>query len=634
MTRRASIVVALVVAMAGALWWVRSRDRQATPPEIPAGTAAPARALLLVTIDTLRADHVGIYGYAAARTPSLDGVARTGVRFSRAYAPAPITLPSHASALTGLDPPAHGARHNGVRLKETVPTLATLMGARGFASAAFVSAFPLDRRFGLSRGFSVYDDQMPRDGTGRLLNERTGAATVERAIPWVRDHLNAPFFLWVHLFEPHAPYGDHSLESRRRPVIERYDDEIAEADRQVGRLLDALGPARGTTLVVIASDHGEAFGEHGEISHSLFVYDTTLRVPWVMSGPGVPSDGRTIDLPVSLTDLAPTVLSLLGEGGLDADGIDLSPVLGGGAGAQRVNRVLYAESMAPLFDFGWSPLRAVREGPWKYIDAPHAELYDLSRDPEETDNLAVRQPDEARRFAQRVERFGPATPVPAASSPVDREAASRLAALGYVTPDHVGTTRTRPDPKDRRQVAARLAEIASGELPEAELIPALEAVLREDPPNPQAHLRLGVALADRGACGAAEPYLRRAIAAGVPSADPFLAMALCLRAREDQRGAEQMLMEARRVEPGNPTVDANLGLLALDEGRLDEAVQSLEAALAVDADLHQARFALARALARRGQREAARRQAETLLQRLPASAPQRPEVERLLAALR
>lgn len=630
MIRRASLAVALVVALAGALWWVRSRDRQATPPERPAGSRAPAPALLLVTIDTLRADHVGIYGYAAARTPSLDGAARTGVRFSRAYAPAPITLPAHASALTGLDPPAHGARHNGVRLKDTVPTLATVMGARGFATAAFVSAFPLDRRFGLSRGFSVYDDQMPRDSSGRLLNERTGAATVERAIPWLRDHLSAPFFLWVHLFEPHAPYGDPSPGSRRRPVIERYDDEIAEADRQLGRLLDALGAARGTTLVVIASDHGEAFGEHGEISHSLFVYDTTLRVPWVMSGPGVPSDGRTIDVPVSLTDLAPTVLRLLGEGGLDAEGLDLAPVLAGSGGAQMVNRVLYAESMAPLLDFGWSPLRAVREGPWKYIDAPHAELYDLARDPEETDNLAVRQPDEARRFAQRVERFGPASPVP----PVDREAASRLATLGYVTPERAGTAGARPDPKDRRQVAARLAEIASGELPEAELVPALEAVLREDPSNPQAHLRLGVALADRGGCSAAETHLRRAIAAGVPSADPFLAMALCLRARDDQRGAEQMLMEARRVEPGNPVVDANLGLLAFDAGRLDEAIRGLEAALAVDADLHQARFALARALARRGQREAARRQVETLLQRLPASAPQRPEVERLLAALR
>jgi len=233
-----------------------------------AAPAAPARHVVLITIDTLRADAVGAYGSPTARTPTLDGLARDGARFERAWATAPITLPSHASLLSGAYPPGHGARHNGIAIGNDVPTLATALKAAGFDTGAFVSAFPLDRRFGLARGFDVYDDELPRSSDGQAINERSGAETVDRAIAWLRGRGDARVFLWLHLFEPHAPYG---APDSGAPAQARYAEEVTTADREAGRLLAALGERASTTLVIAAGDHGEAFGGHGEIGHSIFV---------------------------------------------------------------------------------------------------------------------------------------------------------------------------------------------------------------------------------------------------------------------------------------------------------------------------------------------------------------------------
>ncbi len=274
------------------------------------------RHVIVVTIDTLRADHVGAYGHAAARTPALDRLAREGIRFDRAYSTAPITLTSHASLMTGRYPPGHGARHNGMRIDLKTPTLAEAFAAAGHATGAFVAAFPLDRRFGLIKGFQTYGDVMPRDAGGRVGNERAGRLVVDEALAWLSAHRQDKTFLWVHLFEPHAPYG-HAPD--RRPTTARYDDDIAEADAQVGRLLEGLGDLRSQTLIVATSDHGEAFGEHGEISHSLFIYDTTLRVPLLVAGPQVPA-GQVVGVPVSLVDVATTIASLAGIQPFDSDG--------------------------------------------------------------------------------------------------------------------------------------------------------------------------------------------------------------------------------------------------------------------------------------------------------------------------
>ncbi len=243
---------AFIVTLAAAGLTACSADtpRPAAPP--------PLRHVVLITIDTLRADRVGAYG-GAARTPALDGLARDGARFDRAYATAPITLTSHASLMTGRYPPGHGGRHNGMQIDLKTPTLAEAFARAGFATGGFVAAFPLDRRFGLIKGFQEYGDKMPRDARGRLTNERPGRAVVDEALAWVASHRSERMFLWVHLFEPHSPYG---VPGSAGSALSRYDQDVAEADTQVGRLIAGLGFDRGQTLFVVAADHGEAFGEH------------------------------------------------------------------------------------------------------------------------------------------------------------------------------------------------------------------------------------------------------------------------------------------------------------------------------------------------------------------------------------
>ena len=597
---------------------------EAPPTQTP---PPPARNLVIITIDTLRADRVGAYGYAAARTPTMDGLARDGVMFTRAFATAPITLTSHASLMTGRYPAGHGARHNGMRIDLKTPTLADTLSRAGFATGGFVAAYPLDRRFGLIKGFQTYGDRMPPAQDGRAVNERPGREVVDQALAWLAGHRGGRFFLWVHLFEPHTPYGDPA-NARGRTVQERYDDEAAEADRQAGRVVEALGADRPSTLVIVAADHGEAFGEHGEIGHSIFVYDTTLRVPVIMAGAGLPR-GRTVADPVALIDVAPTAMRLLDVAPFDADGIDLNPVMAGGALAPRE---LYAESFAPLLDFGWSPLQALRSRQWKYIDAPRPELYDIVQDSGETRDVSAReQPRVAELHGRIVSRSGGMLD---AKATIDPDARARLQALGYAAGSGAVKGGDRPDPKDRREEAARLAQIASGELRGAALERALRRVLTIDVRNPQANLRLGYVLLDSGRCREAAGRFRSAIAEHLPSADAHLGLAACEVSQRQFDAAAATLREAERVEPGNPVVMANLGVVLSDGGHPADAIVPLQRALTVDPDLHQARFALAIAFARAGKRAEAASTAEELLRRLPGNAPQRAEVERLVHELR
>jgi arylsulfatase A-like enzyme/Flp pilus assembly protein TadD len=610
-------------------------------PTTPAEPPADAASVVLVTIDTLRADRVGAYGWRAARTPAIDTLAAAGSRFERAYAAAPITLTSHATLLTGVYPPRHGARHNGMQLRSDVPTLATVFRDKGFATAAFVAAFPLDHRFGLNRGFDTYSDALPRGPDGHLLNERPGKAVVDEALEWLRSHTQERrIFLWVHLFEPHAPYeGNGSpADARLRSVSDRYDDEIASADAQVGRLIEGLARRRSSTLIVLAGDHGEAFGEHGEVGHSVFVYDTTLRVPLVIAGPRVRA-GVVVDVPVSLVDVMPTVLELAGLRLPSTDGISLSyafdrQAVGAPHAMPAQRRVLYAESFAPLLDFGWSALRSVRAGEDKYIAAPKPELYDTKGDAGEHRNLIDTRPEIARSLAPIAEKWsGTELPAGNSASPANDQTTARLRSLGYLASSGHKPRAPRADPKDRIALAARIAEITSGELQGDRLRASLERIVRDDPSNGQMQMRLGFVLQEAGECARATRHFEAAIAADVPSAEPRLGLAECLAGTGQVEPARRLLEAADRIEPGNPLVAANLGMLALGEGRAPEAIERLRSALSLAPDLHQARFALARAYGRAGRRGDAVNEARELLARLPPAAPQRSEVERLIAAL-
>lgn len=613
-------VRACVVALAAA--GLVSCAADAPPPAAP-----PLRHVVLVTIDTLRADRVGAYG-GAAKTPALDALARDGARFDHAFATAPITLPSHASLMSGRYPPGHGGRHNGMRIDLTTPTLADAFARAGFATGAFVAAFPLDRRFGLIKGFQSYGDRMPRDAGGRVTNERPGRAVVDEALAWVSGHRSARLFLWVHLFEPHAPYGAPGAAGS---MAARYDQDVAEADTQVGRLLAGLGFDRAQTLVVVASDHGEAFGEHGEISHSVFTYDTTLRVPLIVSGATVAA-GQVVREPVSLVDVAPTIAAIAGLGRFESDGRVVLPPEGGNQAVVTAPRTLYAESFAPLLDFGWAPLRTIRREQWKYIAAPRPELYDLAADPGEMHNIAAREPARAADLARQVDAISSAT-LPVNTGAADPDARARLQALGYAAGRGDGGG-TRPDPKDRKALAARIARIMSGELRGAALERALRQTLRDDAVNPQANLRLGYLLLESGRCDEAITRFTAAIAARVPGADAHLGRAACETAGKNLAAAQRTLAAAQAIDPDNAVVSANLGLVLSDSGQPAAAIPHLQRALSLDPDLHQGRFGLAVAYARIGRTTDAAAEARALLRRLPPDAPQRPEVERLLATVR
>jgi len=615
-----AMVRALILTLAAA--GLAGCSAEPAPPSPPA-----LRHVVLITIDTLRADHVGAYG-GSARTPAIDALARDGARFERAYATAPITLTSHASLMTGRYPPGHGGRHNGMRVDLEAPTIAEAFARAGFATGAFVAAFPLDRRFGLIKGFQTYGDKMPRDARGRITNERPGRIVVDDALTWAADHRPERMFLWVHLFEPHAPYGSPGSAAAGTSALARYDEDVAEADTQVGRLLAGLGFDRAQTLFVVAADHGEAFGEHGEISHSVFTYDTTLRVPLIMSGPGI-APGLVVREPVSLVDVAPTIARIAGLGSFDADG---SVILPRDLTSKPAPRTLYAESFAPLLDFGWAPLRTIRRGNWKYIAAPTPELYDLAADPGETRNLEASEKAKAAELARQVDAISAAT-LPAASGPGDAEARARLQALGYAAGRGDGGG-GRADPKDRRELAAQIARVTSGELQGPALESALRAILRADPRNPQANLRLGYALADTGRCPEAIARFDAAIAAHLPGADAHLGRAGCETAAKNLPAAQRTLEAAQAIEPQNAVISANLGLVLSDRGQAAAAIPHLQRALSLDPDLHQGRFALAIAYAQTGRRAEAVAEAQELLRRLPPGAPQRPEVERLLAAVR
>jgi arylsulfatase A-like enzyme len=358
---------AAIATLLGAWWWQSHPSRGSAERDFPD--------VLLVTIDTLRADHVGCYGDGNAATPVMDGLASRGVRFAEAIAPVPLTLPSHASLLTATTPLVHGVRDNaGFVLGAAPPTVAEAFRAAGYSTAAFVSGFPVSRRFGLGRGFDAYDDRFPRgdDPARPSYVERRADETVAAATEWLRGRQSdaiRPVFAWVHFFDPHAPYDapePYRSRFRQRP----YDGEIAFADAQLGALLAAwrsLRPGR-DPLVVVAADHGEGLGEHGEPTHGLFIYDSTLRVPLIASGPGIPA-GRTVTGAVSLIDVAPTLLDFAGLPPLkDSEGHSLRAAMTSGHGRDEA---VYAESLFARLGFGWAPLHGWRHRGLMFIDAIH-----------------------------------------------------------------------------------------------------------------------------------------------------------------------------------------------------------------------------------------------------------------------
>ncbi len=508
----------------------------------PPRPAEPDRPnVLLISVDTLRADRLGSYGARAVETPAIDRLAAEGVRFEHAFSPVPLTLPAHWTMHTGVEPWHHGVVDNGM-VMGTPPgaTLAERFSAAGYDTAAFVSAFVLHRSFGLDRGFARYDDGPAADAALDQLFHATAPADerVGRSLAWLRRPRERPFFLWLHLFDPHAPYEPPQAFQALfagRP----YDGEIAFVDTQVARLLaglDAAGIAR-KTLVVLTSDHGESLGEHGEATHGVLLYDATLRVPLFFRQPGTLPAGEVRDQAVGLADIAPTVLALAGlDRGNDLDGVDLF------SGEVTPPRTLAAISDSPRRRLGWSSLVAVRKGAWKYILAPRSELYRVADDPGELADRLQSDPQaavELERAARRVAAAVVERRADRTATDPGAEEKARLAALGYIT-----TSRERQNGgADPTEAIALLSELD------------------------RAHQLLA-----EGRLDAAEQALRGMLGSGTLPLAALESLGRIARLRGRPAEAEAYFERLLEFEPESPTALAQLVQLARERGDVERAV--------------------------------------------------------------
>ncbi len=544
------------------------------PADTGLGAAGSLRGanVLLITIDTLRQDRVGAYGNRSGLTPNIDRIAAGGVRYAHAYSPAPLTLPAHASILTGLLPTRHGIHNNTrFRLDERVPTLATVAKSAGYRTGAFVGAFVLDGRFGLNRGFDEYDDRLPHDGRASFhFAERRASEVVAAAARWILSggsgleaRGSSPWFAWVHLFDPHAPY-DAPAEylSGRTP----YDAEVAYADAMVGRLLEQLQAAHALdrTLIVVTADHGESLGEHGEMTHGLFAYNSTLAVPLVLKGPAIAP--ATVEAPVLHTDITPTILDLVGltiPGPVDGQSLVHPPPR---------ERPLYFEALDAALTRGWAPLRGVVQGDWKYIDLPDAELYDVAADPGELQNRIDRDAhaDPLKRALAQVSTKEASAPAVA----LDPEAAGRLRSLGYTGgSSRRSSSGPADDPKRlvalNEQFNTALTAFDEGRAPEA--LSMFQAILRERPDFVAARTSAATVLLAAGRNVEAVDLLRAGLR-DQPAAPELLArLGSALRAAGDLRGAADTLDRATRAGDQNPEVLNDLAVVYAGLGRKDEA---------------------------------------------------------------
>ncbi len=635
------------------------------------GPAASVSALrhanvLLVTLDTTRADHIGCYGYAKAQTPRLDRLAADGVLFEHCITPSAFTLPSHSTIMTGLYPPQHGVRLNGdAALAQSNTTLAERLSAAGYRTGAFAGAFVLDGRWGLSQGFAHYDDQFHLGKDQRLdlaRVQRPADKVVDAALAWLGQESAQPFFAWVHLYDAHTPYEPpEPFRSRFASGDARslYDGEIAFADAQVGRLLDWV-EARGLgerTIVVVVGDHGEGLGSHGEDEHGYYVYDYAVRVPLVMRVPGVKS--TRVARQVRTVDLFPTVLELVtGEKAENIEGLSLAGLLAGRS--EDTPRYAYSESMATHLQYGWSALYSLRSDSHKFIDAPRSELYELTSDPNESRNLlddqrriARQLKDELTRIRQEGERRAPKTE----EANLDQETMRMLSSLGYVSGAKVKPSdgKNLADPKDKMHLfesvgyaanliakddyaqAAEVLEIVLGDdpnIPQAQLLLAsayqrtgrrdraktiLDAYLKNDPGNVRALLSMAELLAEEGKRAEMLAICRSALAADPQNARAYELMAEVHIANSDHPEALPLLRKAVEIQPKLSRSRLNLAASLIATGRLGEAERELDVILKEYPKFPLASFHLALLRERQGRPQEARQAYETELANHPQS---------------
>jgi arylsulfatase A-like enzyme/Tfp pilus assembly protein PilF len=564
---------------------VLSRVLSAAGSTLPAKPPAPD--VFLITIDTLRADHVHCYGYANGSTPALDALAKDGVRFTSAFTPSPITNTSHASILTGLMPGSHGVTDFAVPLASAHPTIAELLKTRGYRTAAFIGAVILDSKSlapGFDRGFDFYDNFPEHASTksrwGRL--ERRGMDVVSHAENWLAKHPAGPHFVWVHLYDPHDPYEPPAPYAQTYKD-RLYDGEIAYSDAALSHFIGYLKTSGKyqNSLIVVVGDHGEGLGEHREDTHGIYLYDSTTHVPLIVKLPGRESAGTSIAAQVRTVDIAPTLLDLAGAAAPEkSDGETLRVYL---SGKSDVSRPIFGESDYPL-RFGWAPLRCVRKDGFKFIEAPRPELYDLNRDAAELDN-------QYEASDSRVENSrAMLAELRARETPAN---ASKAAPQS----DTSGSVSTLPDPKDKieEQNLLHAAMMAAEDDRPADARKALEKVLEFDPKSPTALRQLGELELQAGDYALAAQHLKNAMSIRPDDAAAALHAGEAMAKAHDPAGARDALEASLKLVPGQFQARLLLGnvYLYLKDGKAAE--DQFEAALLLQSENMEAQIGLAKA---------------------------------------
>src|SRR5579864_2637441 len=619
-------VLRALLSLSAGLWWMScglaSAQRQTSPD------------VYLITIDTLRADHVHCYGYGEVKTPALDALAGDGVRFEKAFTPSPITNTSHASILTGLLPGSHGVTDFGVPLSARHPTIAEALKKNGYKTAAFIGAVILDSKTlapGFDRGFDYYDNFPEHPQTksrwGRV--ERRGMDVVQHAENWLTKHPAGPHFVWVHLYDPHDPYEPPAPYSQTYKD-HLYDGEIAYADSALGHFIGYLKQTARyrNAVVLVVGDHGEGLGEHREETHGIFLYDSTTHVPLIVKLPAGAHAGSVVQAQVRTVDIVPTLLDLAEVAALDkSDGESLKPYW---VGSTQTDRPSFGETDYPL-RFGWAPLRSVRTEGFKFIEAPRPELYNLESDPGELHSqyeAKDRRVEKARSMLVEVaKREAP----PEAAQQAAGAANAQLKALGYgdQAADRNVAASTLADPKDKieEQNLLHRAMLASDDNRIADARHDFEQVLALDPKSPTALRQLGELELQAGEYAKAAEHLKAAMQVRPDDATASYEAGQALEKSGDLPGARDALETSLKLMPGQFDARLLLGRVYLRLNNTKAAEDQFEAALLIKPEDVEAQLALADAQIVDGKFAEATNQLEDLAK----SNPNKPEIFDLLA---
>lgn len=637
MSRKAIILFISILAVGVVLWLILPLEKSpvAQIEKFWSESAVEKPNVILITLDTTRADHLACYGYPNVKTPNLDSLAHRGVLFEQAAATSPLTLPSHCSILTGMYPTYHGVRINGnTALNEQQLTIAEVFSNQGYQCGAFIAAFVLDGRWGLKQGFQHYDDHFDLKKYKHIdlgSVQKPGNEVMDVALDWLEEKKNSPFFAWIHLYDPHTPYEPpepYLSEYRSRGLAGLYDGEIAFMDEQIGRCIRWLdnNELDKNTILILVGDHGEGLGSHGEGTHGYFIYDYAIHVPLIIVTPFERLRGVRVPSQVGIVDIFQTLMEITAiTPSVETQGRSLLPLMF--RPQKNEDGFAYAESLSPNLQFGWSSIHSLRTTQYKYIDTPKAELYNLKEDSGEQTNLLRQYPDIVRKMKdtldQLMEETSQGAPTPQAAN-LDKETVERLAALGYIgapiaTKKASGEEGPLADPKDKFHVFQAVTDAGAMVMNQKydEAIVKLESALQEEPMIPQALLVLSTCYVELGRMEEAKAKLDLLLKEDPENIPALISMANILLEEKKDEDVITLCKQALSLDERNTQAHMILGEIYLGRLQYSEALPHLERALEIQPKVTRSRFTLGACLLGFKQYDRAEAELKQVIQEAP-----------------